>query len=86
MKRSVAMLLLYFVCFYVVAYCALYHFRKPAANLGYWAYTGDYWPDSIERCIYYAFYPLYVTHQRFLGGHRHTWDRPEPYWPPNFQG
>jgi hypothetical protein len=85
MKRSVAMVLLYCLCFYVAVYCAFYHFRKPAANLAYWAYTDDS-PDWIENCTYYTFYPLYLIHQRFLGGHRHTWDRPEPSWPPNFQG
>jgi len=86
MKRSRGIFALYFFSFYVAAYCVLFHFRRPAANLAYWGYTEDC-PEWIETCTYYFFYPIYFVHQRVFHGHRHTWDRLPIHLPgPDFQG
>jgi hypothetical protein len=72
---------------YLCAYTALYHFRHPAANLAYWCYiAGGRKTETLERCAYYGFFPIYFIHQRLLGAGRHTWDRPAPSFPPGFQG
>ena len=68
---------------YVIAYCTLYHFRQPAANLAFWVYSKPA-NKRTEKCLYYGFYPIYFVHQRFFRGMRHNDDR-EPYYPPAFQ-
>ncbi len=76
-----------FCCFllYVFAYVTLFHYRRPAANLAYWCYTGT-GPDWAETCLYYGFFPVYFVHARMFDGHRHTWDRSQPVYPANFEG
>ncbi len=67
---------------YLCAHTSLYHFRHPAANLAYWCYIpGGRKTETLERCTYFCFYPIYFVHQRFLGAGRHAWDRPVPYSP-----
>ena len=66
--------------FYAIKYGVLYHLRCPATNLSYWAYS-ERTEDWAEKCLYYGFYPAYFVHQRVLGGQRHNYDRPEPWFP-----
>ena len=70
---------------YLAVYASLFHLRRPAANLAYWAYTEDT-PEWIETCLYYVFFPVYFVHQRVFDVQRHTWDRFEIIYPPDFKG
>ena len=85
MKKSGTFILVYVLSLYLISYCALYYFRRPAANLAYWGYTENT-PEWVESCMYYAFYPPYVVHQRIFHAQRHAWDRPTIHYPPDFQG
>ena len=84
MKTILPVAAAFVVATYVVAYGTLYHFGQPAANLTYWVYS-DRTPDWAEKCLYYGFYPPYFLHQRLLGGARHNYDRPEPWFPPAYK-
>ncbi len=68
-------------CLYIAIYGCLFHYRRPAANLAYWAYT-DAGPDWVETCLYYGFFPVYFVHQRVFHSQRHTWDRSTPVMGP----
>ncbi len=55
MNKALAGFAIYALFFYLIAYGVLYHFRCPAANLSYWAYS-ESTPDWAEMSMYYGFY------------------------------
>jgi hypothetical protein len=85
MKRRKEYSLLCIVCLYIAVYSCLFYFRRPAANLAYWAYTENT-SETVETCLYYGFFPVYYVHQRVFNVQKHTWDRSEPVYPPGFNG
>jgi len=59
---------------YSAAFTIAYQFASPAANLEYWCYTPEGWPEWSEKVAYVIFYPAYLV-ERSAVGPRHNYDR-----------
>ena len=73
------------IILYIAIYGWLYYHRKPAGDLAYWDYTGP-GPMRADDCLYYAFYPVYIIHQRVFHCQRHIKDFHFAEIPDDFPG
>ena len=60
---------------YVAAYCVAFNFRTPAANLAYWCYVSEGYPEWSEKAMYAVFYPAYAVHRTVFHGQLNNADR-----------
>jgi hypothetical protein len=84
-RRRVLTLLTVALLLYVSSFEYMYWNRKPAMNMVYFSYTTG--SNTTEECFYDFYFPVYWVQRRLLGiGQSHTWDRPDPVYPPGFEG
>lgn len=69
---------------YAGSYIFAYAFRPhdAVANGAYFAYTKLPAAASVERALYYFYWPIYKVH-RVFGAQRHNFDRDPPVDDPN---